>query len=340
MVDQLDILKRGVEEWNTWRKGHPLQRIDTWRGLFGANLPDANLVEANLSGAYLVEANLTGADLSKATLSSTNLTWAQLSGANITKANLTGATLRNANLRNANFVGVRLIGADLTNVWMHETMFIDTDMTRAKGLESCIHSGPSTLDHRTLAKSGQLPLSFLRGVGLPDLLIDLVPALRGDPLQFYKCFISYSTKDQAFADRLHADLQAKGVRCWFAPEDVKAGEKLHEQIDDAIRVFDKLLLVLSEASIASPWVEREIRRARRREVREGRRMLFPLRLVSYSALRDWECFDADTAKDLATEIREYFIPDFSTWDRDHTAYQKALERLLRDLRTEGAAPSV
>ena len=69
-------------------------------------------------------------------------------------------------------------------------------------------------------------------------------------------------------------------------------------------------------------------------------MLFPVKIVSYSALADWECFDADTGKDLATEIREYFIPDFSDWKQDHDAYQKAFERLLRDLRQEGAAPKV
>jgi len=68
-------------------------------------------------------------------------------------------------------------------------------------------------------------------------------------------------------------------------------------------------------------------------------MLFPIMLTSYTTLRDWECFDADTAKDLATEIREYFTPDFSNWDHDNSAYQKALDYLLRDLRAEGAAPS-
>jgi hypothetical protein len=39
--------------------------------------------------------------------------------------------------------------------------------------------------------------------------------------QHYSCFISYSAKDQEFAERLHADLQNKGVRCWFAPHDLK-----------------------------------------------------------------------------------------------------------------------
>ena len=73
----------------------------------------------------------------------------------------------------------------------------------------------------------------------------------GRPIEYYLCFISYSTKDQAFADRLYADLQTKGARCWFASHDIKGGRKIHEQIDEAIRVHDKLLLVLSEHSMAS-----------------------------------------------------------------------------------------
>lgn len=76
--------------------------------------------------------------------------------------------------------------------------------------------------------------------------------------------ISYSTKDQEFADRLYADLQARGVRCWFATHDIQGGRKLHEQIDEAIRTYDKLLLILSEASTNSNWVKTEIANARAR----------------------------------------------------------------------------
>jgi hypothetical protein len=75
----------------------------------------------------------------------------------------------------------------------------------------------------------------------------------------------------------------------------------------------------------------EIRRTRRREVEEKRRKLFPLRLVDWDTIRQWECFDADTGKDLAVEVREYFVPDFSTW-KDHDAYKQAFDRLLRDLK--------
>jgi len=87
----------------------------------------------------------------------------------------------------------------------------------------------------------------------------------------------------------------------------------------------------------SPWVEFEIRRARRREVAEQRRLLFPVRLVDYEAIKTWECFDADTAKDLATEIREYYIPDFTAW-KDHDAFEAAVAGLLRDLKAEGKQP--
>lgn len=152
-------------------------------------------------------------------------------------------------------------------------------------------------------------------------------------MEFSSCFISYSTKDQEFADRLLTDLQNNGVRCWFAPHDVRGGLKLHDQIDDAIRLHDKLLLILSPNSINSEWVKTEIGKARQREVRENRRTLFPIRLVDFETLRDWKCFDGDTGKDSAREIREYFIPDFSKW-KDHDAYKKAFDRLLRDLRPE------
>ena len=65
-----------------------------------------------------------------------------------------------------------------------------------------------------------------------------------------------------------------------------------------------MLLILSPNSISSKWVKTEIRNARKREVAEKKRVLFPVRLASYEALREWELFDADEGKDLATEIRE------------------------------------
>jgi hypothetical protein len=111
---------------------------------------------------------------------------------------------------------------------------------------------------------------------------------------------------------------------------MRSGNKIHEQIDEAIRVSDGLLLILSEHSMGSEWVKTEIAQARKGEVKEMRRMLFPVNLVEFHAQQGWECFDADKGKDSAREIREFFIPNFSIW-KNHDSYQEAFERLVRAL---------
>src|SRR6185295_13444705 len=108
-----------------------------------------------------------------------------------------------------------------------------------------------------------------------------------------------------------------------------------EEIFRAIQIHDKLLLVLSENSMNSEWVMTEIRRARKVEREENRRKLFPIRLVDFEAIKKWECFDADNSKDLAVELREYYIPDFSNW-KDHDSFEKEFAKLLRDLKATEA----
>ena len=152
-------------------------------------------------------------------------------------------------------------------------------------------STPST------AARGKIPESFLRGGGVPENFITYMRSLTGAAFDFYSCFISYCTTDQEFADRLHADLQAAGVRCWFAPHDIQGGRKIHEQIDEAIRVYDKLLLILSDASMNSNWVKTEIANARAKEKQQKRQMLFPITLVPFERIKTWKLFDADTGID-------------------------------------------
>jgi len=172
----------------------------------------------------------------------------------------------------------------------------------------------------------------LSATEITDIVYRVANIRTNQPFQYYSCFISSSTRDQEFAERLHADLQAKGVRCWFAPHDIQAGRKIHEQIDEAIRTYDKLLLILSEHSMSSSWVKTEIANAREREEREAKQLLFPITLVAVEEVKQWKLFDADRGVDSAREIREYFLPDFRNWDKDSRAYQAALERLIRDLK--------
>jgi hypothetical protein len=163
---------------------------------------------------------------------------------------------------------------------------------------------------------------ILRGIGMPEIMINYLPALFMEAIQYYSCFISYSSKDQQFADRLHADLQNKGVRCWFAPHDLRIGAKTWDAIDEAIRLRDKVLLILSEHSIASDWVEDEVNKAFAEERARGQTVLFPVRIDNsvMESAEPWACKLRDQRN----------IGDFRLW-KNHDAYLKSLDRALRDL---------
>src|SRR5512135_2350455 len=334
--EALRLLKggsEGVAEWNRRRKAGeeipPLREAD----LRGAHLIRADLRGAHLGKADLGRAALVGADLREANLGGAHLGRAYLVGADLRGAHLGGAHLVGAHLDGADLRKVSLVGADLDRARCRRTNFADVDLSETKGLESIQHDGPSTVGIDTLFRSqGKIPEAFLRGCGVPEVLITHLPSLIGamSPIQFSSYFLSYSTKDEAFAQRLHARMCDEGLRVWLAPEDVPGGKQLPEPSAEALRVSDKLLLVLSPTSLNSEWVKTAIRQARQLEIQEGQRKLFPIRLVDFETLRDWECFDADSGMDLGVEIRESFIPDFLRWT-EHDAFEEGFARLLRDL---------
>ena len=331
--EHLAILKQGVDVWNKWREEHTEvkpQLLDadlSQAHLSAADLSYADLRAALLSGANLHKAYLKGADLSAALLIGADLSEADLSIVDLSIVKLSGALLCHAYLGRARFSGADISSVDLSGATLHWTNFDDVDLSKVMGLDSVIHHGPSFIDIRTIYKSqGHIPEAFLRGAGVPDTFITFMKSLTGVALDFYSCFISYSSKDQAFVERLYADLQAKGVRCWYAPEDLKIGEPILAGIDKGIRLHDKLLLVLSEHSVASRWVEHEVEVALAEELRPDRKtkVLFPISL-------DTAVMDAKV--DWAYRIRQRHIGAFIHW-KNHDAYQRAFDRLLRDLKAE------
>jgi hypothetical protein len=127
--------------------------------------------------------------------------------------------------------------------------------------------------------------------------------------------------------RLHSRMRDEGLRVWFDEEDIQGGRERHPQIDEAIRAHDKLLLVLSEASMKSTWVATEIRRTRLAEKREGKRKLFPIRLVDYKLIEGWE-LGVSSGEDMAEVVRQFYIPDFTNW-RVHDALGGVREAAAR-----------
>lgn len=81
-------------------------------------------------------------------------------------------------------------------------------------MDTVRHEGPSTVGIDTIYKSkGKIPEVFLRGCGVPGDFNLYMKSLVGKPIELCSCFISYSSIDDDFAKRLHADLQAQKVRC-------------------------------------------------------------------------------------------------------------------------------
>jgi hypothetical protein len=332
-MGHLKIINEGVQAWAKWRDENPKIRPD----LNSADLSDINLDGFNLIAAELKWANLSKSRLRRANLAATELNEANLFGADLRQANLLEADLSGANLSCTGLAGTDLKDAILTDADLSRseigwTTFANNDLSTVKGLENVVHIGPSTIGVDTLFKSdGKIPEKFLLGAGIPEDFITFLPSLIGRAIEFYSCFISYSHSDEEFSRRLHSRMRTENLRVWYAPEDVRGGRKLHEEIFQAIQIHDKLLLVLSNQSMESEWVITEVRRARKVEREQGRRKLFPIRLIDFEAIQKWECFDADSGKDLAVELREYHIPDFSNW-KDHDSFEKEFAKLLRDLR--------
>jgi TolB-like protein/thioredoxin-like negative regulator of GroEL len=74
-------------------------------------------------------------------------------------------------------------------------------------------------------------------------------------------FISYASHDAAVANAVVEILERHGITCWIAPRDVVPGSLYADEIVGAINDAKVVVLVLSEHSLASPHVGKEIERA-------------------------------------------------------------------------------
>jgi TIR domain/Pentapeptide repeats (8 copies) len=347
---QLAILGGGVKAWNRWHEKNPFVDVNLTRAnLRGADLHNVEFDNAVLNQTDFSGANLTGAHFEAADLKETDLRNANLDGAHFLYANLSGANLEGAILTNTNLVSVNLkcadmgraklmgaylLDADLTDANLTnsvvgvspigETDFARVDLSLVRGLEEVVHIASSVISIDTIYLSGgNIPEIFLRLCGVPKEMIEFAHSLRGTSFKLYSCFISHSAKDKRFCERLYADLQAKGVRVWYFPEDAKWGETVWGEIDRSIKVYDKLIVVLSENSLQSGPVNREIERALNREDKEGKGILFPIRIDDY-IFDTWE-------HERKADVLRKVVGDFSGWDKDAAKYDKAFDKLLKGL---------
>lgn len=300
----LENLDNGVEAWNEWRENNPDIRPD---------LSEANFFQRKFSGANFFNTILSRAEFHI--------------------ANLHEANLREAFLDFAVFEDTNLTKCDFKDSIFFYTKISNCDLSQSIGLGSSQHAGRSSVDIRTIFRSkGKMPISFLRGCGIPDDIIKPVLKLAKErAFGFYSCFISHSHKDEIFAKKLKKDLEANNVSCWFFPEDAVWGKDIEENISRGIRDYDRLVVICSENSLNNEPVLREIERAlqkeqsSKKEHKKTKRILFPVIIDNYF-YKKWN----HHLKPLMLRI---VYGDFRDW-KSPNKYKESLYRLLVGLKKD------
>lgn len=134
-------------------------------------------------------------------------------------------------------------------------------------------------------------------------------------------FLSYASTDREFVVQLGSDLTAAGISCWFARDVESGGQHWAERLAEGLTASDRLLVVLSTASIESAWLQQEVHWARDREKGIGYPVLFPVIVDSA---------DISSSLWLSDLLVTHQVADFSDWKIRQT-YERSLRRLLQSL---------
>lgn len=246
----------------------------------------AVLTDIDLSNKAIIARDLSGAILANSLLENTNLRRTTLDGANLIKTNFCGA-----NLYRVNFNRAKVNETDLTDAKSKCTIYSCLDLCGFKNIDKMEHRAPSSVGIDTLKitrsslqrryeRSSHKRTEILEQIGIfltrCGIEIDLLKSLWYTHCKYvtkyYTTFISYTSIDRAFADKLYYSLQKSGVGCWYAPVDLRIGDILDEEISDAISYCEKLIVICSKNSLKSSWVQKEIRAALRKE-EQARRII-------------------------------------------------------------------
>jgi hypothetical protein len=118
-------------------------------------------------------------------------------------------------------------------------------------------------------------------------------------------FLSHSSKDKPFIRQLATDLTADGIDVWLDEQRIRVGDSIPESIAQGLAQSDYFLIAVSQNSIGSDWVRRELNNALIDEVERRQVKVLPLRLDGSSmpdAIKDKKY--ADFSRSYKTGLEE------------------------------------
>ena len=124
-------------------------------------------------------------------------------------------------------------------------------------------------------------------------------------------FISHSSKDKPFVRKLAADLVASGVKVWIDEQRILVGDSIPEKIAQGLAESDFFLIVVSQNSVASAWVQKELSSALVHEIERRKVTVLPIRL---------------DGSPMPATVHDKLYADFSH------SYEDGLQTLLQSIR--------
>jgi len=131
------------------------------------------------------------------------------------------------------------------------------------------------------------------------------------------CFISYSHADKGYASEIAYGLTALGYRVWIDQGELRIGDSLVDAISRAIDQVDFLIALVSDASVASNWCQKEVALAMTGEINRRGITVLPCRIGDVTmppSLADKLYLSAPVAgasgvvTDLERSMRQHLAP--------------------------------
>lgn len=185
----LEILLQAISQqnpqiWSKWRSelGYTIRPDLSEAKISNCQLSYIDFTSTDLRGcdlknAVLIGAKMLDADLTGASLVGANLGFAQIAATNLSSANLTDAILDSAFIWHS-----ELDGTNFTNAILFSAQILDTDLSRAVGLESVKGGKVGTeISISTIYESkGNIPDQFLMTAHVPLDFIKMMRSLDFD----------------------------------------------------------------------------------------------------------------------------------------------------------------
>jgi hypothetical protein len=89
-------------------------------------------------------------------------------------------------------------------------------------------------------------------------------------------FLSYNSKDRAFALKLGEALTERGIKVWIDEGELRVGDSLVDRISAGLMQTDYVGIILSPNSVSSEWVNREMKAALTYEIETKHARILPI----------------------------------------------------------------